>query len=87
MRATSEAPIRHRRLHRADSLKNSTGTVKNVGGSWSLTTFAYGQPDYAQLFMQAVARGYPITWHHHRRRPPHRHRSTQGPYGQLICQG
>jgi hypothetical protein len=87
MRVTSEAPIGTVGYIVPTSLKNSTGTVKNVGGSWSLTTFAYGQPDYAQLFMQAGARGYPITCTITVDGHVTEHRSTQGPYGQLICQG
>lgn len=69
------------------SLNNSSGVVKNVGTHWSLATTAYGDPDYAQLFMQAGARGFPVTCTITVDGRVTEHRSTEGPYGQLICQG
>lgn len=87
MRVTSEAPIGTVGYVVPTSLRNSSGVVKNVGRSWALTTTAYGDPDYAQLFMQAGARGYPITCTISVDGRVTERRSTEGPYGQLICQG
>jgi hypothetical protein len=87
MRITSEAPIGTIGYVVPTSLRNSSGVVKNVGTGWSLTTTAYGDPDYAELFMQAGARGYPITCTITVDGHVTEHRSTEGPYGQLICQG
>jgi hypothetical protein len=87
MRITSEAPIGTVGYVVPTSLKQSSGIVKNVGTSWSLTTTAYGDPDYAQLFMAAGNRGYPVTCTITVDGRVTEHRSTEGPYGQLICQG
>jgi len=87
MRITSEAPIGTVGYVVPTSLRNSSGVVKNVQNSWSLTTTAYGDPDYAQLFMQAGARGFPITCTITVDGRVTERRSTEGPYGQMICQG
>jgi hypothetical protein len=87
MRITSEAPIGTIGYVVPTSLRNSSGVVKNVQRSWSLTTTAYGDPDYAQLFMQAGARGFPITCTITVDGKVTERRSTEGPYGQMICQG
>lgn len=87
MRVTSEAPIGTIGYVVPTSLRNSSGVVKNVQNSWSLTTTAYGDPDYAQLFMQAGARGFPITCTITVDGKVTERRSTEGPYGQMICQG
>lgn len=87
MRVTSEAPIGTVGYIVPTSLRNSSGVVKNVKNSWTLTTTAYGDPDYAQLFMQAGARGFPITCTITVDGKVTERRSTEGPYGQLICQG
>jgi hypothetical protein len=87
MTVVSEAPIGTIGYVVPTSLRNSSGVVKNVGSSWSLSTTAYGDPDYAELFMQAGARGFPITCTITVDGRTTEHRSTQGPYGQLICQG
>lgn len=87
MRITSEAPIGTIGYVVPTSLRHSSGVVKNVKNSWSLTTTAYGDPDYAQLFMQAGARGFPITCTITVDGKVTERRSTEGPYGQMICQG
>lgn len=87
MTITSQAPIGTIGYVVPTSLHNSSGIVKNVGLRWSLGTIAYGNPDYAQLFMQAGARGYPVTCTITVDGRVTEHRSTEGPYGQLICQG
>ncbi|RNL62182.1 hypothetical protein EFK50_10305 [Nocardioides marmoriginsengisoli] len=87
MRITSEAPIGTVGYVVPTSLKNSSGIVKNVGTSWSLTTTAYGDPDYAQLFMAAGSRGYPVYCTITVDGKVTEQRHTEGPYGQLICQG
>lgn len=87
MRVTSEAPIGTVGYVVPTSLRNSSGVVKNVQRSWSLTTTAYGDPDYARLFMQAGARGFPITCTISVDGRVTERRSTEGPYGQMICQG
>lgn len=87
MKVTSSAPIGTIGYVVPTSLKQSSGIVKNVGGSWSLTTTAYGDPDYAQLFMQADARGHIITCTITVDGKVTEKRSTEGPYARLICQG
>jgi hypothetical protein len=87
MRVTSEAPIGTIGYVVPTSLRNSSGVVKNVGTSWTLTTTAYGDPDYARLYMQAGARGFPVTCTITVDGKVTEKRSTEGPYGQLICQG
>jgi len=87
MRITSEAPIGTVGYVVPTSLRNSSGVVKNVQRSWSLSTTVYGSPDYAQLFMQAGARGFPITCTIIVDGRVTERRSTEGPYGQMICQG
>ncbi len=87
MRVTSEAPIGTVGYIVPTSLRNSSGVVKNVQRSWSLTTTAYGDPDYAQLFMQAGVRGFPITCTISVDGQVTERRSTEGPYGQMVCQG
>ena len=69
------------------SLRNQSGIDKNVGKSWHLTTTAYGDPDYAQIFLQAGARGYPITCVITIDGKVTERRATEGPYGQTMCQG
>ncbi|MFL6157719.1 MAG: hypothetical protein ACJ72D_16615 [Marmoricola sp.] len=87
MRVTSDAPIGTVGYVVPTSLNESSGIVRNIGKSWSLTTTAYGDPDYAELFMQAGTRGFPITCTITVDGRVTEHRSTEGPYGQLICQG
>ena len=69
------------------SLRENYGLVKNVGRTWRLTTTVYGDPDYAQLFLQAGYRGFPITCTITVDGRVTERRSTEGPYGQLMCQG
>ena len=87
LRASSEAPIGTVGYIAPTSLRNSSGIIKNVKNYWTLTTTVYGDPDYAQLFLQAGARGYPITCTILVDGHVTEHRSTEGPYGQMVCQG
>ena len=87
LRVTSEAPIGTVGYIVPTSLHENYGVVKNAGTSWSLTTTAYGDPDYAQVFIKAGARGYPITCTILVDGRVTEHRSTEGPYGQMVCQG
>lgn len=84
---TSEAPIGVVGYIIPTSLRSSSGVAKKVGTSWHLSTTVYGSPDYAQLFMQAGARGYPLTCTIKVDGKVTERRSTDGPYGQLVCQG
>lgn len=87
MTVTSSAPIGTVGYVVPTSLNESSGVVRNVGTSWSLTTTAYGDPDYAQLFMQADARGHQITCTIRVDGRVTERQTTQGPYARLICQG
>lgn len=69
------------------SLHRSSGVVYHVGTGWSLGTTAYGDPDYAQLFMQSDSRGNPITCVITVDGRVTERQTTQGPYARLICQG
>lgn len=62
--------------------------VKNIGKSWSLTLTAYGDPDYAQIYVQANASGAPIHCVISVDGKVTKSDQTQGPYGRLFpCQG
>lgn len=87
LRATSEAPIGTVGYIIPTSLHQNYGIAKNVQNAWSLTTTVYGDPDYAQLFVKAGARGFPITCTITVDGRVTEHRATEGPYGQLVCQG
>jgi hypothetical protein len=87
MTASSEAPIGTVGYIVPTSLRKSSGIVKNVNTYWTLTTTAYGDPDYAQMFLQAGPRGFPITCTITVDGHTTEHRATEGPYGQLVCQG
>ena len=87
LRATSEAPIGTVGYIAPTSLRKPTGIYKRVGTSWSVTTTVYGDPDYAQVFLQAGARGFPITCTILVDGHVTEQRSTEGPYGQMVCQG
>lgn len=63
------------------------GVAEKVGRSWSLRTVVYGNPDYGQLFAQAGTRGNPVTCTITVDGRVTESRSTEGPYGQLFCQG
>lgn len=88
LRATSQAPIGTIGYIMPTSLNESSGVVKNYKGtSWSISSTVYGDPDYAQIYLQAGARGYPITCTITVDGKVTERRSTEGPYGQLVCQG
>ena len=69
------------------SLRKSYGVAKDVKHEWDLSTVVYGDPDYARIWLQAGARGFPITCTITVDGVVTEHRSTEGPYGQLLCQG
>jgi hypothetical protein len=87
LRVTSQQPIGTVGYIMPTSLNESSGVRKNVGTAWSLNSIVYGDPDYAQIFVQAGARGYPVTCTITVDGRVTEHRSTEGPYGQLVCQG
>lgn len=84
---TSSAPIGGVGYIVPTSLNDYYGIAKDVGRSWSLSTVVYGDPDYAQAFSQASARGNPITCTITVDGRVTDRRSTEGPYGQMFCQG
>lgn len=88
LRATSRAPIGTIGYIMPTSLNESSGVVKNYKGtSWSISSTVYGDPDYAQIYLQAGSRGYPITCTITVDGKVTEQRSTEGPYGQMVCQG
>lgn len=87
LHVSSEQPIGTVGYIMPTSLRESSGIVKNVGRSWSLTSTVYGDPDYAQVFVQAGYRGFPITCTITVDGHVTDRRSTEGPYGEMICQG
>ncbi|REK70787.1 hypothetical protein DX116_16985 [Aeromicrobium endophyticum] len=84
---TSAAPIAYVGYIVPTSLDHSTGTVTSPGTSWSLTTTAYGPPDYAQLFSLAGPAGVPVTCTITVNGRVTETRTTSGPHDQLFCQG
>jgi hypothetical protein len=84
---SSSAPIAYVGYIVPTSLDHSTGTVRSPGTSWSLTTTAYGPPDYAQLFSLAGPAGVPVTCTITVNGRVTETRTTSGPYDQLFCQG
>ncbi|MBO9522604.1 MAG: hypothetical protein J7518_13785 [Nocardioidaceae bacterium] len=88
LRATSQAPLGTIGYIMPTSLNESSGIVKNYQGhSWSISSTVYGNPDYAQIYLQAGSRGYPITCTITVDGKVTEQRSTEGPYGQMVCQG
>jgi hypothetical protein len=87
LRVSAEEPIGTIGYVMPTSLRNPSGTVKNAGTVWTLTSTVYGDPDYAQLFFQAGQRGYPVTCTITVDGKVTEKRSTEGPYGQMVCQG
>lgn len=84
---TSAAPIGTVGYIVPTSLHESHGIDRNVGTSWSLSTIAYGRPDYARIWVQAGPRGEPVTCTITVDGRVTAHHSTDGPYGQMMCQG
>ncbi|EFQ83689.1 hypothetical protein HMPREF0063_11352 [Aeromicrobium marinum DSM 15272] len=69
------------------SLDRSFGVDENVGTSFALSTTVYGPPDHAQIFVQAGPTGAPVTCTITVDGQVTEQRSTEGPYGQMLCQG
>jgi hypothetical protein len=85
--ATSSEPIGVVGYFVPTSRDRPSGTARGVGRSWSLTTRVYGNPDYAQMFLQAGPSGATITCTITVDGTVTERRSSSGPYGQLFCQG
>ena len=64
-----------------------SGISRGVGTHWSKTIIAYGRPDYARLFFGAGPTGKPVTCVITVNGKVTERRSTEGPYGQTMCQG
>jgi hypothetical protein len=87
LHVTSEGPIGTVGYYIPTSLRKFTGVDKDVQHDWRLTTTVYGRPDYARIWLQAGARGFPITCTITVDDQVTEQRTTDGPYGQLLCQG
>lgn len=83
----SAAPIGGLGYQVPTSRDNPQGIVHGVGNHWSMTTTGYGRPDYARIFFTAGPSGTPITCTIRINGRVTEHRSTKGPYGQMMCQG
>lgn len=84
---TSSAPVGTVGYLVPTSTNDYYGVVHDVGQSWSLSTTVYGDPAYARLFIQAGLRGTPVTCTISVDGKVVERRSTEGPYGQMMCQG
>ncbi|KRA31212.1 hypothetical protein ASD81_17250 [Nocardioides sp. Root614] len=69
------------------STNNSQGSHVENSNSWSMSTVAFGNPDYAVAFVQARADGQPVTCEILIDGRVTDRRSTVGPYGSVWCQG
>ncbi|WP_370290627.1 hypothetical protein [Nocardioides sp.] len=87
LRVSSSAPIPVVGYQVPTSTDKPTGTVRDVGREWSLATIVYGKPDYARLFVQAGPTGAGITCTVTVDGKVRDQRTTQGPYGLIMCQG
>ena len=83
----SEAPLGTIGYIIPTSLRDNYGVSKDTGRSFSLTTTVYGDPDYAQGFARAGQRGFPVTCTITVDGRVTERQATEGPYGQLFCQG
>ena len=82
---TSSEPISYVGYQIPTSPDKFYGVNKNVGKSWSLLTFGYGPPDYAQIFSAAGARGT-VTCTITIDGKVTERLSTDGPNSRLFCQ-
>lgn len=87
LRASSGGPIVRVGYLVPTSLDNPIGDVKGIGTSWSVTTTAYGNPAYAELFVQAGKGGTPITCTIEVDGAVTSTATTKGPYGRQVCIG
>jgi hypothetical protein len=62
------------------------GKRTGVGRSWSMSTVGYGRPDYARLFFMSGPVGS-VTCTITVNGRVTEHRTTKGPYDQMMCQG
>lgn len=69
------------------SANNSQGSHVENSHTWSMSTVAFGKPDYAVAFVQARADGQPVTCEIIVDGRVTDRRSTVGPYGSVWCQG
>ncbi len=84
---TSEAPLGTVGYIIPTSLRDNYGIRTDVGRTFSVTTTAYGPPDYAQGFARAAQRGFPVTCTITVDGRVTERQTTAGPYGALFCQG
>lgn len=85
--ANSTAPIGRVGYLVPTSADHSYGLSKNVGTGWSLSTDAYGKPQYALVFIQAGSSGVPITCSVTVDGRTVNSSTTHGPYGRAVCVG
>ncbi|WP_408898283.1 hypothetical protein ACJ5H2_04040 [Nocardioides sp. R1-1] len=69
------------------SVENHEGTAVVRGGSWSLTTTVYGNPNYAVVFAQQGRVEEPVTCTITVDGKVTERRSTQGAYSAMWCEG
>jgi hypothetical protein len=69
------------------SRDHSAGQGIDLGSSWSLTTTAYGKPDYARIITRAGPEGVPITCTITVDGQVAARLTTEGPWGKILCQG
>lgn len=69
------------------SLEKSYGVEYDVGRTWELRTVVYGKPQYARIYLQAGPYGIPVKCTITVDGKVLERRETEGPWGQLICQG
>jgi hypothetical protein len=63
------------------------GGTRLPGRSWTMTTTAFGGPDYAQLYLQTDVTGEPVHCSITVDGRLTDRRTTKGPYGTIMCQG
>jgi hypothetical protein len=63
------------------------GLARLPGRSWTMTTTAYGKPDYAQLYLQTTVTGEPVHCSITVDGKVTAKEVTEGPFGTIMCQG
>lgn len=87
VRVTSEADMFRVGYVVPTSLEKSYGVEYDVGRTWELRTVVYGKPKYARIYLQAGPYGIPVKCTITVDGKVLEQRDTEGPWGQLICQG
>lgn len=85
--ATSARAIKRLGYLVPTSFDSSYGDIRNVGRSWSVTTTVYGNPAYAEVFIQSGSDGVPITCSITVDGVVTNSATTKGPYGRQVCIG